>query len=117
MYITASQSGLVGFSTETGNTLWTNSSSGNGTATIPTPVIAEQYVYHTWSGAGCVLVELKSVSGQVTAKEVYANRVMQNHHGGVVLHEGNIFGYRRGGGWVCQDFRTGEHEMEQTHRR
>lgn len=108
MYITAAQSGLVGFSTETGKKLWTNPSTGNSLATILTPIVSDRFVYHTSAyGAGSALVELKAVDGKVTATEVYANKVMQNLHGGVVLHDGNVFGYRRGGGWVCQDFKTG----------
>ena len=41
-------------------------------------------------------------------KEVYANRVMKNHHGGVILFEGHLYGYSNGVGWLCQDFATGK---------
>ena len=39
------------------------------------------------------------------------NEVMSNHHGGVVLIDGHVYGFsdvREGGGLVCQDFMTGE---------
>ncbi len=109
MYITASQSGLVGFSASTGETLWKNGSSGNRTATIPTPIAWDRYVYHTSGyGAGCVLVELNGRDGKIAATEVYANQEMQSQHGGVVLVDGNIFGYKKGGGFVCQDVKTGQ---------
>lgn len=108
-YVTAASAGLVGFSAETGEALWTNGSSGNGTATIPTPVLHENYVYHTSDyGTGCVLVELTASGGEITANEVYKSKNMQNHHGGVVLLGDSIFGYRRNGGWVCHDFKTGD---------
>ena len=109
MYITAASQGLVGFSAETGEKLWTNGSSGNGTATIPTPIIQGNYVYHTSDyGTGCVLVELSKVGNAIEAREVYSSKNMQNHHGGVVLLDNHIFGLKRGGGWVCHDFMTGD---------
>ncbi len=109
MYVTAASAGLVGFSAETGEALWTNGSSGNGTATIPTPILKDNYVYHTSDyGTGCVLVEIGVEGGRVTATEIYKSKNMQNHHGGVLLHDNHIFGLKRGGGWVCHDLMTGE---------
>lgn len=109
MYVTACQAGLVGFGAKSGKALWTNSRSGNGTATIPTPVVFDNYVYHTSDyGTGCVLVQLEETNDGVRANEIYANQFMQNHHGGVVLVEGNIFGFKKGGGWICQDFIKGD---------
>lgn len=108
-YVGASEAGLVGFSANDGTLLWTNRATGNGTATIPTPIINDNQVYHTSDyGAGCVLVDLKAVDGKILATQVYANKNMQNHHGGVVLHAGNIFGVKKGGGFICQDFMSGK---------
>ena len=33
---------------------------------------------------------------------------MKNHHGGVVLLDGKLYGYSDGPGWTCQDFGAGE---------
>jgi outer membrane protein assembly factor BamB len=43
----------------------------------------------------------------VTAKEVYFNRDLTNHHGGVVLVGDAVFGTNQAG-LVCVDFKTGE---------
>lgn len=109
-YVTGASAGLVGFSVKTGEALWTNGSSGNGTATIPTPIIQDNLVYHTSDyGTGCVLVELQATGESVSATEVYASKQsMQNHHGGVLLLKNHIFGVKKGGGWVCHDFMSGE---------
>ena len=108
-YISASEDGLVSFSAQTGEVLWTNNSSGNSVATIPTPVIKGDLVYHTSDyGTGCVLVRVSETANGVEATEVYKSKNMQNHHGGVVLLGDSLFGYKRKGGWVCQDFMTGE---------
>ena len=56
-------------------------------------------------GAGCKLVKL-GADNQVS--DVYANQVMKNHHGGVVLVGDYLYGYSDGAGWLCQDFKTGK---------
>jgi alcohol dehydrogenase (cytochrome c) len=53
----------------------------------------------------------KDASGQFTAEEVYFSKRMQNHHGGLVLHDGALYGANggNGGGYlICLDFQTGD---------
>ena len=33
---------------------------------------------------------------------------MKNHHGGVALVDGHVYGYSDGVGWTCQNFLSGE---------
>ena len=59
-------------------------------------------------GAGCKLLKL---SPNNTVTEVYdakAQKVMKNHHGGVLLYQDHIYGHSDGTGWLCQKFLTGE---------
>jgi outer membrane protein assembly factor BamB len=62
--------------------------------------------------AGGGLVKLgKDGSGGVKAEEVYFTRNMQNHHGGMIVVEGGLYGGNGGnsGGYlVCLDFATGK---------
>jgi outer membrane protein assembly factor BamB len=62
-------------------------------------------------GAGGGLVKLgKSDDGAIAANEVYFSKKMQNHHGGVILYDGCLYGANGGndgGALVCLDFRTG----------
>jgi hypothetical protein len=47
----------------------------------------------------------------VKAEEVYFSRSMENHHGGVILHDGCLYGAHGGlggGRLVCLDFKTGK---------
>ena len=91
---------------KSGALAWTAPFDGR-TAVIPTPVFADGQVYVTAGyGVGCALFRLAADGRSV--KAVYDNRVMKNHHGGVVRVGGHIYGHSDGPGWVCQDLATGE---------
>ena len=96
---------VVGLDVKTGATWWTQPWP-NPTAAIPTPIIADQFVYVTSGyGAGCKLIE---VGPGHAAKEIYADKTMKNKHGGVVLIDGHLYGHSDGVGWVCQELQSGE---------
>jgi hypothetical protein len=61
---------------------------------------------------GCNLFKIVAGQGKFSAEEVYANKVMANHHGGVIGLGGHVYGYSAGKGWVCQDFKTGKSVWE-----
>ena len=96
---------VVGIAANSGTLLWKADWPGR-TAVVPTPVFHDGHVYVT-SGynVGCGLFR---ISADNVATEVYSNRNMKNHHGGVVLLEDHVYGYSDGLGWVCQEFKTGE---------
>lgn len=96
---------LVGVNPDNGNILWKSEWPGQ-TAVIPTPIYKDGYVYITSGyGVGCKLVKL---AADADPTDVYVNKVMKNHHGGVVLVGDHLYGYSDGVGWLCQDFLTGE---------
>lgn len=121
-YVTASKKGLVAFDAQSGNLLFSNSATGNDVAVIPTPILAGDQLYHTSDyGAGNVLLKLTAGENRtVTAEVVYAlkEKSMQNHHGGVVLVDGVIYGSSKanGGVWMAQDLQTGKTLWEERMR-
>jgi outer membrane protein assembly factor BamB len=107
-YIQLTELNVVGIAPKDGKVLWKAKRKG-ATAVITTPIYSDHEVYVTsFYGAGCNLFKIQSNSGAFTAEQVYANKVMDNHHGGVVLVDDKIYGYSDGKGWVCQDFKTGK---------
>jgi outer membrane protein assembly factor BamB len=96
---------LVGVSVDDGRLLWRTDWPGR-TAVIPTPIARDGYVYVTSGyGVGCMLVKL---GDGPEPDEVYANREMKNHHGGVILLGDHVYGHSDPSEWLCQDFLTGE---------
>ena len=108
-YVTASKTGLYGLKVSDGTQLFMETGSANKTATIPTPIILDDGVYHTSDyGAGCVL--LKFENGAANLVYHMKDKTMRNHHGGVVLVDGVIYGFTKanGGAWMAQDLQSGK---------
>lgn len=107
-YVQLTAKSVVGLAADDGRVLWKALRRG-ATAVIPTPVCHDNHVYVTSGyGIGCNLFKISSTGGNFSAEQVYANKVMVNHHGGVILVDGNLYGYSDGKGWTCQDFKSGE---------
>ena len=98
----------VGVRASDGKLMWRNSSASNGTANIATPVYSDGKVFFTSSyGAGGALLGLKASGNEVHAQEIYFTRDMRNHHGGVVLVNGYIYGYNDSI-LTCLEFASGK---------
>ena len=104
-YVQLTPNAVVGVKAIDGSVLWQSPWAGK-VAVIPTPIWKDGYVYITSGyGAGCKLVK---VGKDYAVSDVYENKVMKNHHGGVVLAGDHLYGHSDGAGWVCQEFLTGK---------
>jgi outer membrane protein assembly factor BamB len=102
---------LAGVDAGTGKLLWTSKWPKGRTAVIPTPIYQDGKVYMTSGyGAGCKLVDISGAE----AKDIWENKEMKNHHGGVVLVDGYLYGFSDGRGLICQDFKTGERKWNKS---
>jgi outer membrane protein assembly factor BamB len=112
-YIQLTPKSVAGVAAADGKLLWQAPRRGN-VAVIPSPVYADNEVYVTSGyGAGCNLFRIAANGGQFSATQVYANRTMVNHHGGVLKYGDCLFGYAEAKGWTCQDFKTGEAKWQE----
>jgi outer membrane protein assembly factor BamB len=86
--------GVIGVEASTGRFLWGYNGVANGTANIATPLVQGDHVFAS-SGyeTGSALVKITREGDKFLAQEVYflAPNVMQNHHGGLILHEGFVY--------------------------
>lgn len=84
----------VGVRAADGRLMWRYRQVANRTANAATPVYADGHVFYTSAyGTGGALLRLQAADGTVTAQEVYFTPNMQNHHGGVVLVDGYLYGF------------------------
>ncbi len=88
--------------------MWRYEPVANRTANITTPIIHDNKVFYTSAyDTGCALLGLKAQNGEVKAEEIYFSREMQNHHGGVVLVNGYLYGFSNSI-LTCMEFATGK---------
>ena len=107
-YITFTASAGVGVRASDGKLLFRYGNAANRVANIATPVFADTKVFFTSAyGTGAGLVELTPQDGEIKTREVYFTRAMRNHHGGVVLVDGYLYGFSDSI-LTCLNFATGE---------
>jgi outer membrane protein assembly factor BamB len=98
----------VGVRAADGKLMWRQKNVSNGTANITTPIFFDNKVFYTSAyGTGAALLGLTAQGGEVKAQQIYFTREMQNHHGGVVLVDGYLYGFNNSI-LSCLKFLTGE---------
>ncbi len=106
-YIQLTGDSVAGIEPDTGKVLWRAERQGK-TAVVATPVLQDDIVFVTSSyGVGCNAFRISKSGDNWTTEELYANQNIANHHGGVVLLDGYVFG-SSGGTFRCLDIKTGE---------
>ncbi len=113
-YVQLTANALIGVAAADGKFLWRYDRPANRMGiNCSTPLYHEGMVFAASAyGAGGGLVKLsKTADGGIKAEEVWFSRNIENHHGGVVLVDGCLYGSNggNGGGYlVGLNFQTGE---------
>jgi outer membrane protein assembly factor BamB len=113
-YIQLMGRGVVSIRASDGWYMWGYNRVANNIANISTPVVSGNYVFASTSyDAGSALLEIAAApEGRVTARQKYfiSPGQFQNHHGGVVLLGGYLYGGhgRSNGVPVCIELSTGK---------
>jgi outer membrane protein assembly factor BamB len=107
-YVQLTDEHVVGILPMNGQVLWRAPRKGE-TAVISTPVCHDNLVFVTSGyGVGCNLFQITKEGAGFRATQVYANKNLENHHGGVVLLGDHVYGHSDSKGWVCLDLKTGQ---------
>ncbi len=106
-YVQLTGQSVAGLNPDSGQVLWKADRPGK-TAVVTTPVIEGDMVFVTSSyGVGCNSFRVSRNGDTWSTEEVYANKEISNHHGGVVLLDGHVFG-GSGPTFRCVDIQSGE---------
>jgi len=95
---------------KTGRVLWkvdvVNQRELNNTDVI----VNNEYVFiSSGYGKGSMLIKLNTSGKEIVPETVWQSTLMDNHHGGVILHDGYLYGAGSNTkGWFCLDFLTGK---------
>jgi len=113
-YVQLTAKALVGVAAADGKLLWRYDRPANSRAiNCATPIYQDGLVFAASAyGTGGGLVKLSQDPDRgIKAEEVYFTRKMQNHHGGMIVVDGCLYGANggnEGGSLVCLDFKTGD---------
>lgn len=113
-YVQFTSKTVAGVSAEDGKLLWRyDNPSNRGGINCSTPIYLNGHVFAASAyGAGGGLAKLtKKENGEWDAQEVWFSKDMENHHGGMVVIDGALYGANggNGGGYLASlDFKTGE---------
>ena len=108
--INMSSNCVYGVDTKTGNLLWRMTYEGQRSLNNTNPIFHNRYVFVTSGyGKGSIMIKLRTSGDKIIPETVWQTTLMDNHHGGVILHDGYLYGAgHESRGWFCLDFMTGE---------
>ncbi len=108
--ITMSANRVVSFDPKNGRLLW-DYTFGNKRQNNITDVIINKGLVYASSGYGkgsILLRPQRQPDGKFVVKSVWTSDLLDNHHGGVLLLNGHLYGAgHEARGWFCLDFNTG----------
>ncbi|MEN8773925.1 MAG: PQQ-binding-like beta-propeller repeat protein [Akkermansiaceae bacterium] len=112
-YVQMTGRGVIGVRAKDGRFMWNYNKVANSTANIPTPIVDGDHVFcSTGYGTGSALLKVVKKGGGTTAEEVYflKPKILQNHHGGLLLIDGHIYGAHKhnGGDAICVEMKSGK---------
>ncbi len=108
-YVQFTAQGVIGVEAATGKLLWRYDKPANGTANISTPLVSGADVFAASGyGTGGGLARIGRSGAELAATEVYFTKNMKNHHGGLILDQGVIYGSNDPGLLTCMDWATGD---------
>jgi outer membrane protein assembly factor BamB len=108
--IAMSSNCVYGVNARTGKLLWKVPYENDRSLNIADPIFHDGYVFiSSGYGKGSSLIKLTASGGAITPEILWQTPLMDNHHGGVVLLDGYLYGAGDNErGWFCLDFMTGK---------
>ncbi len=109
MILTMTSRAIVGVHADTGDLLWRHEHITPWNENICTPVFHDGWVFtSTGHRVGSVMLKVAVHGQKASVEEVWRSVDLDNHHGGVVLLDGYLYGPGWSPKWVCLEWKTAE---------
>ena len=108
--ITLTLKGMIGVNADTGELLWHVKHKSYADENVLMPIFHDGEVFVSTLKAGSVKWKVNVKDGKVSLDEIWRTEELDNHHGGVILLNGNLYGtstVRNRNLLVCLDWKTG----------
>lgn len=109
VYVQQTMESGLGVRAKDGKLMFKVTDIGRRVAVIPTPVVADGYVFFTAGyGAGAESHKLKAAGDAVKTEKVGKYKTLANHHGGVIQVGDAVYGHSDAGGWTCLAYKKAD---------
>jgi outer membrane protein assembly factor BamB len=109
--LTMSQKALIGVNADSGELLFRHSHETQYDVNATSPVFHDGRIFITSGyGSGSEMVKLNVDGKRASVESVWQSKELDNHHGGVVLLDGCLYGAAHkfnGGRWICLSWADG----------
>lgn len=106
--VTMMDKSVVGVRADTGKLLWRMPHEAAYDETTATPLFHDRRVFvSTMTPTATQCLELSAEGQEIVAKQAWRSAALDNHHGGVVLLDGYLYGSAMNGKWVCLEAHSG----------
>jgi outer membrane protein assembly factor BamB len=105
--------GMIGVNADTGELLWHIKHESYADENVLMPVFHNGEVFISTLKTGSVKWKVNVKNGKVSLEEIWRTEEIDNHHGGVILLNGNLYGtstFRNRNLLVCLDWKTGRNK-------
>jgi outer membrane protein assembly factor BamB len=113
-YVQLTAKALIGVSANQGDVLWQYTAPANAMGiNCSTPIYKDGILFaaSAYGNGGGAIKLIKKEDGSIDYEELYFSPSMQNHHGGMVVIDGALYGANGGNGggmMACLDYETGK---------
>ena len=111
--ITLTLKGMIGVNADTGELLWHVKHESYADENVMMPIYHDGHVFISTLQAGSVKWKINVKDGKASLEEIWRTQELDNHHGGVILVNGNLYGtstIRNRNLLVCLDWKTGRNK-------
>jgi outer membrane protein assembly factor BamB len=107
MILTLTSKALIGVNADTGDLLWRFEHVTPYDEMILTPIFHGGWVFISTRTTGSVMLKVDVAGQKASVTPVWRSKDLDNHHGGVILMDGYLYGSCHGPHWVCLEWKTG----------
>jgi outer membrane protein assembly factor BamB len=112
MVVALNAKAVIAVNADNGELLWRHPHETAYDVNVLTPICRDGQVFvSTGYGAGAVMLKVKVEGKKASVEKLWDSKEMDNHHGGVILRDGCLFGTTHNANrdkMVCLDWKTGQ---------
>jgi outer membrane protein assembly factor BamB len=114
MVLTMNQQALIGVHADTGDLLFRHEHKTRYDVNATTPLYHNGQIFITSGyGSGAEMLKLTVDGSKASVEKLWEEKGLDNHHGGLVLLDGSIYGCSSGDQWLCLEWTSGKVRFRQ----